>query len=459
VAPQKSIIAYGEGNVIPIAEQLIKIGETVTNQKDATKGVNIIEYKFIRALLGASVQEFLSLSIAADLFVADSLAAFKFICKHVAAYNIMPSAKTLVGAGYPWVEEVESPEPLSYYYDHIINKHNHGQFNFALKQCSDDLKSKNLVAIAENMRQAVGKYEKLIRRKENVLTSTDFIGAYQKCFVQEMLQTGILSGWATADRFGTVLGAGDVGVICGRPGTGKTMIALRIGHFVAASQGKRVLVISLEMPDNELVFRYGAIEYGIPLTQINKLELTTALINKIKATPSKAKHPVTILGNTKVRDLESIRAEIMIYNPDLIIVDAAYLVELSNSKYMGKYEKIGESIKGLKRLATECGVSILATYQLNREATKAKNKGEPPDLSNLAGSDDIGQIASIVLALDEADTNEPSRNVYVLKNRKGAKDQFEIAWDLEKMLFHEIGADAQEVDDDSYKEVEVGYGQ
>jgi len=418
----------------------------VDEVKDSVTGLGVLEVKTLNALLKCTVQQFLTCGITKEFFTGEDAAAFGFIVKYIASYKVMPSLQTVAENGYGSIAEVVTPEPLDYYLDSIISKNIFNMFNSTLKQSADALKSKSLVDVAELMAKASTAYEGFQRTKDKVLTSNDLLSSYNKSVLDAALSDGIYTPWVRANRYGAVLRDGDLAVIAGRPGSGKTWLELILAHYCSTVQGKKVVMISLEMPDSELLFRYGAIEHGFDSTQLNKHELTTNLANKIKA--NKSENPVIFLGNSAVRNLDTVRKDVSIYTPDLLIIDAGYLLGAGKAGKSGasKYDRISTVVNGLKEIATEFQIPIIGSYQINREGQKAISKGDDLDLSHIAGSDDIPQLSSFVILLDSVGKDASERIIKIGKNRKGTEDSFKIRWDLQHMDFQQIEIEVSDSD-------------
>jgi replicative DNA helicase len=123
----------------------------------------------------------------------------------------------------------------------------------------------------------------------------------------------------------------------------------------------------------------------------------------------------------------------------LVVVDGAYL--LGGTSYQRRYETIAESATFLKqKIATNRGIPVMASYQFNKEGAKTK-KGEEAVVQDLAGSMEIGNLATVVLGLFQGDTPETirKRKINVLKGRNGEVGQFYVNWDFVNMDFDEVG--------------------
>ena len=149
-------------------------------------------------------------------------------------------------------------------------------------------------------------------------------------------------------------------------------------------------------------------------------------------------NPLWVVDGNLTATVEDISALCYQLKPDAVFVDGAYLLKVPGK--FGKYEKIGEIAQGLKsRIAGDHDVPVVASWQFNRESMKIK-KGDKVGLEHIAGSDEIGQLSSIVLGLFQEDSAETitRRKIDILKGRSGEIGEIFVKWDFQKMDFSEV---------------------
>src|ERR671918_1748783 len=230
---------------------------------------------------------------------------------------------------------------------------------------------------------------------------------------------GIPSGLSQLD---TLLGGfqpSDLIILAARPSVGKTSLALNIAQHAAVREAKKVGVFSLEMSKEQLALRLLSAESGInprPLqtgfvdeTDWSKI---AQVMNAMHAAPMWIDDsPVlTVMElRTKARRLEAEQRGL-----DLIIVDYLQLMQGSlNQKAANRVQEVSEISRGLKALARELKVPVIALSQLSR-SVEQRNSAEPR-LSDLRESGSIEQDADVVIFLyREADQN-PDAEVELIK--------------------------------------------
>ena len=201
-------------------------------------------------------------------------------------------------------------------------------------------------------------------------------------------------------------------IMAGRPGMGKTAVALSYG-LGAAKAGHGVLFVSLEMSSTELGARMAADlcfdEYRIPFSAIRDGTLQGRQrqdIGSVTASARSLPFQVIDTGTLTVGRLGMMvrrhqrRMEAAGHTLELVIVD--YLQLLSpDTKGRSNYEAVSEVSRALKAIAKDCGVAIMALAQLSRAVESRPDKR--PQLSDLRDSGQIEQDADAVLFLLRAE--------------------------------------------------------
>ncbi len=225
---------------------------------------------------------------------------------------------------------------------------------------------------------------------------------------------GISTGFHSLDQRILGMAPGEMIVVAGRPGAGKTALALNVAMNVV-NRGQNVVFYSLEMAQRELMGRIASAETSIPYEDILRARLTqdqqstlTAFVPRIKQMPLHIDDDATVhINDIRARSRAMAQREKI----DLIIID--YL-QLANGDGKSKYEKVTDVSRGIKLLAREIDCPVIALSQLNRESTK---RNGPPDLADLRDSGAIEQDADSVWFLHSPD--EYKTELIVAKLRKG----------------------------------------
>ena len=242
----------------------------------------------------------------------------------------------------------------------------------------------------------------------------------------------------------------DMIIVAARPSMGKTAIALNFAQNVA-KKNRHVAIFSLEMSKEQLTDRLIAAAMAVDSWKLQKGKLSedefarmgdaleTLSQSKIYLDDSPAGEGLTSI-KSKARRLK------MESGLDLIIID--YLQLMSNGNSMNRVQEVSEISRGLKSLARELDVPVVALSQLSRTLEARPDKR--PIMSDLRESGAIEQDADIIMMLYRDDYyNEFSEtpgitNVLIRKNRNGPTGQVDLKFEKSQQKFYEIERSKQQ---------------
>lgn len=229
---------------------------------------------------------------------------------------------------------------------------------------------------------------------------TRVVDRIDELFTSKAALTGVPTGYGELDEKLLGLQRSDLVIIAGRPSMGKTSLAMNIAEHAALQQGLPVAVFSMEMPDDQLTMRLLSSIGRIGLKRIRSGQLEdedwprlTSAIGKLSDSPIY----IDSTGGLTPAELRS-RARRLSreHGVGLIVVDYLQLMEASaNASRENRNTAISEISRGLKALAKELNVPVIALSQLNRSLEQRANKR--PVLSDLRESGAIEQDADVIL--------------------------------------------------------------
>lgn len=257
--------------------------------------------------------------------------------------------------------------------------------------------------------------------------------------------TGIPSGLEDLDRLTNGWKPGQLVTVAGPTSTGKTTLMLQFALH-AARRGRRVLILTLEMAEAEimtkLVANFGRVNNGHATTP--DFDAETRAANGITQLPLAIRY---VPGATVGDVLAEAHRERAIHGAlDLIVVDYIQIMSATQDKGQTRAAAIGAITRELKAQAGKLGAAILVGSQLNREGSAAASGPAPvPQLFHLRESGDIEQDSSVVLMLhDPQDKESPElRALYVRKQRNGKTGKVDLIAKFEYSTFY--GADIETV--------------
>jgi replicative DNA helicase len=211
--------------------------------------------------------------------------------------------------------------------------------------------------------------------------------------------SGTESGFRDLDEMTSGMHPGQMIVIAARPAMGKTSFVLCLTANAAKSSGKPVLFFSLEMPRVELANRLLCAEANVDQSLLRSNMMTEDQMTALTNAASRIYNlPIYIddSGELTLMDLRA-KARRMKAERDLslIVIDYLQLMKASREGMDSREREISEISRGLKQLAKECGVPIIALSQLNRAVENRTDKR--PQLSDLRESGAIEQDADMVM--------------------------------------------------------------
>lgn len=217
--------------------------------------------------------------------------------------------------------------------------------------------------------------------------------------------TGIPTGYQDLDQLTGGWKPGNLILLAARPGMGKTTAALAFARNAAVQFSRRVLFVSLEMPEGELMMKLVASEVNRTTFELSHGKLGFSLDEKMDAVATIYNDALTLQTDRLIIDPSSslttgqlrARAAELKAEPaglDLVIIDYVQLLK-ADTRGLSREEQVAEVSRSLKALALELAVPVIALAQLNREAEKRADKR--PQTSDLRESGQLEQDADVII--------------------------------------------------------------
>lgn len=259
---------------------------------------------------------------------------------------------------------------------------------------------------------------------------------------------GIPTGFRDMDNVLAGLQRSDLFILAARPSMGKTAFVLNLAHNIAIQAKEPVLFFSLEMSKEQLVDRLLSMESGVDAWALRTGNLTDQDFEKIgqaMGTLSEAKISIDDTPGVSVSDMRTkARREAHQNGLGLIIVDYLQLMS-GGAKFSGsdnRVQEISEISRGLKSIARELNVPVIALSQLSR--TVENRSPQIPQLADLRESGSIEQDADVVAFIYREDYYNPETEnkgiatILIKKHRNGATDNVDLYFDRDKQRFRTL---------------------
>jgi len=254
---------------------------------------------------------------------------------------------------------------------------------------------------------------------------------------RKALVTGVETGFAELDKLTAGFHPSDLIVIAARPGLGKTSLCLNIAEYAALKKHHSVGIFSLEMSKEQLVKRLLCAEAEIDSHKVNTGFLNKEDWSKLgRAAGMLAQSKIYIddMANISMVEMRSKAKRLSLeHGLDLLIVDYLQLMSGSNQRYENRTQEISQISRGLKGLAKELNVPVIAISQLNR-AIESRRGDHRPQLSDLRESGSIEQDADMVIFIYREDVVNPAEEntgvaeIIIGKQRNGPTGTFQLAF-------------------------------
>lgn len=254
--------------------------------------------------------------------------------------------------------------------------------------------------------------------------------------------SGVPTGFTDLDKLLGGLHPGQLIIVAGRPGLGKSTIAMDFSRSAALKHNLPAAFFSLEMSKLEIVMRLLSAEARIPLHVLRSGKLSDDDWTKLARRMGEISEAPLFVDDTPNMTLMEVRAKArrLKQRHDLKLVCVDYLQLMSSPKKTeSRQQEVSEISRGLKLLAKEIGCPVVAACQLNRGPEQRSDKR--PQLSDLRESGSIEQDSDVVLLLhrdDYYDKESPKAgeaDFIVAKHRNGPTDTITVAAQLHLSQF------------------------
>lgn len=291
----------------------------------------------------------------------------------------------------------------------------------------------------ENVDKVSGELKEVLSNLEKPDTRSDIqtlseLTSLQNNYFTPKNDNRLKTGFKDIDKAISGFDKGDVTIIAARPGVGKSAFALQIIRKFGRD-GIKTGYFNLEMAKKQIYERAVASASGIDL---NRIRLGTNFLNNEKTLfdegndqLSKEKNVYIISGIQTLGSIRKIQKE---FDFDVIIIDYLQLIKPEGKRNGNRIAEVGDISRGIKAIASEYNIPVIALSQLNRASEQYRDK--EPMMSDLRESGDLEQDASTILMLWNSNQDDKSeKTLKVEKSRNGCLDRVTLYFDGKHMTF------------------------
>lgn len=387
----------------------------------------------------------LSLGVTTESLSGDGAKCFAFVLAHWKTHGVLPAIEVVseqvkvglqadsVGVAAHWAEKVVNRRLTKTLEDTFLE----------VQSIATDKPRDALVLVEEMMRQL--RKERLAGTLIESLPALgkEVIAYYEKI---EKGEHGILSPWPTINDATLGFWPEDLVLFVARLGIGKTWTSIMLAGCAweqeivnpdGTKRPCRVLYATTEMAKSRIALRWYAIKLRLPYGDLRRAKLGAFLKKKLYEGVDKfvASENFNIVGGDFDFSMESFDAAIDEANPDIVVLDGAYLLKVQG---LTRQERAANAFDELKRINKRRKVPIIVTMQFNREVKT--NQAKTVAAESIALTDVAGWNADLIYGLIQTDEMKKNRRLMLkpLKIREGESEEIECNWDFTTMDFSEL---------------------
>ncbi len=261
--------------------------------------------------------------------------------------------------------------------------------------------------------------------------------------------TGLATGFTELDDLTSGLQNGEFIVIAARPSMGKTALGVNIAEHITVEEQKPVAFFSLEMSKQQIVQRLLCSRARVDSHRFRRNMLTDEDIAKLHRACDELQDAPLYIDNTPSMTILELRAKsrLMKMRENISAVFVDYLQLLSSPKAESRQQEISAISQGLKALARELNIPVVALAQLNRSVEGRESKR--PRMSDLRESGSIEQEADLIMLIHRddyyRDTGDQMNNdsfgkaeIIIAKQRNGPIGTIEVQFDRKHTRFNNL---------------------
>jgi replicative DNA helicase len=302
----------------------------------------------------------------------------------------------------------------------------------AIFQLSEKRIGRGFMGVQEIVKESFGSVDALLQRGQRI--------------------TGLATHYPDLDEMTSGLQRSDLIIIAARPSMGKTAFAMNIAENASIEDQKVVGMFSLEMSREALLLRLLCSKAGVDSHKMRTGFLVRDDTNKVVHAMEQLAHAPIFIDDTPGISLSEMRAKARRLRQsqgqlDLLIVDYLQLMSGGGRRYENRTQEVSAISRGLKGLAKELKVPVVALSQLSR-APESRGGDHRPQLADLRESGSIEQDADVVAFIFREEVYKPDEpeldgraELIIAKQRNGPTGKVKLAFVKRSTRFESVAPD------------------
>jgi replicative DNA helicase len=265
--------------------------------------------------------------------------------------------------------------------------------------------------------------------------------------------SGLATGFIELDRLTSGFQSTDLIILAARPAVGKTSLALNVAQHVSIREGRSVGFFSLEMSKEQIGFRVLCSEADVDAKKVRDGYASSEAITRLVIAQSKVAGGRFFVDDGPALSVPEMRAKAQRlkreHGLDLLVVDYLQLM-MGHGRFDNRTQEVSQISRGLKLLAKELHVPIIALSQLSRQPERRTGEMRRPQLADLRESGSLEQDADVVIFLYREELYDPATekkgiaDVLIAKQRNGPTGDFPLVFLADHMTFANYASTALE---------------
>lgn len=384
---------------------------------------------------------------------------YEYLIEHWRKYG-QPADIEVMRDKFPSYDWPVSPLPLSFFIDGIRHRRKRSIGTDMLTEAITLLNATDDPGSLDEMFNVIKQGLVQVATETNAALDVDLTDqreSLMRTMDERGLDPGFLRGIATGFHGIDVVTGGlqpeQLVILIGLPKAFKSATLLAIAKNIHA-QARVPLFIGFEMSNQEQHDRLMSLYSGVSLTQIMNGTINNRQYREIDSALRRMESGRSFITSADLAGMtiSGLQAKIMDYRPDVVLVDAVYLMRSETPKIeQGSAQALTEIARGLKELAQSQSIPIIGTTQ----ATMTRSKGGLTMFSPMY-TQAFGQSADVLLGVERADPEEGDQSTVtirmkVLASRSGPRAETILRWNWSRGLVEEVasadfkGADQHEL--------------